>query len=409
MEERILVGGMHYILSVQPVTAFVTDRWYIVGLAAVEDFTGPLRDSLNKAVLIALMLLVCALFVVFVVATWIAYPLSTASEFASKISRLDLNVDVPGTSPFKEIQTLRSAMVSMRDAIQMFLRYAPKDLVHVLVRSGETAEIGGTRKEIAVLFTDIENFTSITENEAPEDILIQTSLYFEAMTEALSANHAIVDKFIGDAIMALWNTPIADEEFVDHACRGSLAALHASEALNRELAANNFPVFRTRLGLHMGEALVGNVGSPERMQYTALGPVVNLAARIEGLNKFYGTSLIVSDAVRSRASEAFVFKKIDVVEAKGTSIPVALYELMGESDSGSPFHVTPDRIELKEIYEAALEKYLEGDFAGATEIFDDLLMADPTNGAALVIAERCNRYVTHPPKDWKGVFAFQDK
>jgi len=365
---------------------------------------------LNRAVLVAALLLFCALFIVYVVSTWITQPLSTASDFASRISQLDIDADTPKSSPFSEIQSLRASMVAMRDAIQMFLRYAPKDLVHVLVQSGTTAEIGGTRKDIAVLFTDIEGFTSITEKEAPEDILIQTSIYFEALTNALTDNRAIVDKFIGDAIMALWNTPVSDEYFVDNACLGTLAAFVASDQLNRDMSANNFPVFKTRFGLHTGEALVGNVGSPERMQYTALGPVINLASRIEGMNKFYGTNVLVSGDIRKKASGHFVFRKIDVVEAKGTTIPVEIYELMGVDDEeDSPCYVSPDAKKAKEIYEAGLEKYIAADFQGALDTFEEILMADPENGAALILAERCYRYLTNPPEDWQGVYSFESK
>ena len=410
VEETVHVSGHQYVLSVQPIQAFANDRWYIVGVAAVEDFTGTLRESLNRAVLVAALLLFCALFIVYVVSTWITQPLSTASDFASRISQLDIDADTPKSSPFSEIQSLRASMVAMRDAIQMFLRYAPKDLVHVLVQSGTTAEIGGTRKDIAVLFTDIEGFTSINEKEAPEDILIQTSIYFEALTNALTDNRAIVDKFIGDAIMALWNTPVSDEYFVDNACLGTLAAFVASDQLNRDMSANNFPVFKTRFGLHTGEALVGNVGSPERMQYTALGPVINLASRIEGMNKFYGTNVLVSGDIRKKASGHFVFRKIDVVEAKGTTIPVEIYELMGVDDEeDSPCYVSPDAKKAKEIYEAGLEKYIAADFQGALDTFEEILMADPENGAALILAERCYRYLTNPPEDWQGVYSFESK
>lgn len=408
--ERILsVEDDNYVVSVQPVQAFAMATWYVVGVARTDDFTGPLRKGLNRSATTAVALLLLALMLVLIVSNWISTPLITASRFADKISHLDLDAAIPKSSPFVEIQTLRASLIAMRDAIGMFLRYAPKDLVHILVQSGRSAEIGGTRHDIAVLFTDIENFTTMTEHEEPEDVLAHTSLYFETMTESLTSHHAVIDKFIGDAIMALWNTPIEDPSFIDNACLGTLAAFHASKNLNAELAANNFPAFKTRFGLHAGEALVGNVGSNQRMQFTALGPVVNLASRIEGLNKFYGTNVLVSGSIRWRASDTFVFRKIDVVEAKGVTSAVELYELMGHADPQSPYYVEPERIGLRDAFEVALEAYINGRFDHALALLDDLLMADPTNGTALVIAERCNRYASSPPANWSGVFRFETK
>ena len=130
--------------------------------------------------------------------------------------------------------------------------------------------------------------------------------------------------------MAMWNAPSDDDHHVDNACRGVLSALAVFEDLNEELEKRGAQIMRTRFGLHTGEALVGNMGARDRMQFTCLGPNVNSAARLEGLNKYYGTSILVSDVISKKASSEFLFRRVDIVEAKGTSIPVTLYELIGE-------------------------------------------------------------------------------
>ncbi len=144
-----------------------------------------------------------------------------------------------------------------------------------------------------------------------------------------------VDKFIGDAVMAIWNAPADDPDHVVHACAGVLAMLRANERLNTEFEQEGWPVYKTRFGLHVGEAVVGNIGSVDRMNYTALGATVNLAARLEGLNKNYGTSILVSSAVRDRAASRFIFRSVDQISPKGFAESFGIFELICERGSNS--------------------------------------------------------------------------
>jgi adenylate cyclase len=157
----------------------------------------------------------------------------------------------------------------------------------------------------------------------------QTSRHFTALTEAFLAEGGTVDKFIGDAVMVFWNAPRPQPDHVERACRAALAAKSANDALNVAFAAEGLARFELRIGVHVGEVVVGNIGSAERMEYTALGTTVNLAARLEGLNKDYGTSILVSEAVRDRVDGKFGFKPIASVIAKGMSKPTQVYALLG--------------------------------------------------------------------------------
>lgn len=144
-----------------------------------------------------------------------------------------------------------------------------------------------------------------------------------------------VDKFIGDAVMAIWNAPADDPDHVCHACAAALAMLRANKRLNVEFEQEGWPAYNTRFGLHVGEAVVGNIGSVDRMNYTALGAVVNLAARLEGLNKSYGTSILVSSAVRERAASEFIFRSVDQISPKGFAEAFGIFELICERGSNS--------------------------------------------------------------------------
>jgi adenylate cyclase len=153
------------------------------------------------------------------------------------------------------------------------------------------------------------------------------------MSHEIMTHAGTVDKFIGDAIMAIWNAPADDPDHAANACAAALACQHANDSLNAEFEREGWPVYRTRVGLHSGEAVVGNIGSEDRMNYTALGATVNLAARLEGLNKSYGTSILVSSALKQRAGARFCFRSVDRISPKGFAEMFDIFELRSESAS----------------------------------------------------------------------------
>lgn len=402
--------GAEHLAQKKTITGLPGSAWQLITIAKVDDFTGPVREGIQKSAIYSLIILMVAVVIAIIISNWIARPLIQSSKFADQISKLDFSGDAPTASPLVEIQRLTNAMASMRKALTMFLKYAPRDLVHQLVLSGKTAEIGGERRNVTLLFTDIEGFTSMTEKQSPEEVLMYTSIYFESVSEAIIKTKGVIDKFMGDAIMAMWNAPNDDPEHVDNACLGVLAARAASEELNAELLENNFPAMRTRFGLHTGEALVGNMGSPDRMQYTSLGPVVNLASRMEGVNKFYGTQILVTDAICRKASSMFLFRRVDIVEAKGTSVPVTIYELIGQRGNESEFYVGTDNMRRLSSYEQAFDFYLHRDFSDALKILDELQIAIPDDPVVNLLSAKCREFLSAPPPpDWNGATRLEKK
>jgi adenylate cyclase len=234
----------------------------------------------------------------------------------------------PVTSRIREIDELGRTMTVAWRSIWSFARFVPKDIVKGIVDGSISTELGGTRREIAILFTDVSNFTGITETADPNIVMRQTSRHFAALTEAFLAEGGTIDKFIGDSVMVFWNAPHLQPDHVERACRAALAAKAASDALNARFEAEGLSPFAVRVGIHCGDAVVGNVGSMERMNYTALGNSVNLAARLEGLNKEFGTTILVSEAVRERVAHSFRFKPIASVTAKGMTTQTRVHELI---------------------------------------------------------------------------------
>ena len=185
------------------------------------------------------------------------------------------------------------------------------------------------RKEITVVFTDVRDFTTIAELADPDLLMHQTSRYVSALTDAFLAEGGTVDKFISDAVMVFWNAPNPQPDHIERACRAALAGKAACEKLNAQFETEGLKSFFTRFGIHVGEAVVGNLGSTERMNYTALGDTVNLASRLEGLNKQFGTAILASEDVYSRVQSRFQFKAVGSVTAKGMTKEIRVFELVG--------------------------------------------------------------------------------
>jgi adenylate cyclase len=231
-------------------------------------------------------------------------------------------------SRLTEVYELGRTMAVAQRSIWSFARFVPKDIVKGIMDGSISTELGGARQEVTVLFTDVTNFTGIAEAADPDSLMHQTSRHFAALTEAFLAEGGTVDKFIGDSVMVFWNAPHPQSDHVERACRAALSAKTASDALNTQFEAEGLPAFAVRLGVHFGDAVVGNVGSAERMNYTVLGNSVNLAARLEGLNKEYGTTILVSQAVRNRVDNCFRFNPVASVTAKGMKTETKVYELV---------------------------------------------------------------------------------
>ena len=252
-----------------------------------------------------------------------------------RIRDLDFSDQVPVTSRITEVLRLSDAVERMREGLEVFGHYVSKDLVRQIMRSPASTGVGGERRDVTVMFTDIEGFSRISEDIAPELLTSRLSRYFEALGAAISANRGMIDKYIGDSVMAFWNAPELDPDHVVHACRAALqAAAGEPRAGRRSGAARGRPVFRTRFGLHAGPAVVGNVGARERINYTLVGAVANQASRLEGLNKVYGTDILASGEVAARTAEQFVWRPIDRIVAAGTTEVLEIFEPLGGGVDG---------------------------------------------------------------------------
>ena len=213
----------------------------------------------------------------------------------------------------------------------LFGRYVPRDVYHQLMADPALARLGGTRREMTVLFSDIRGFTTATERGAPEAIVAQLNEYFSRMVEVIFAYHGTIDKFVGDMVMALFGAPLDDRSHADHAVSAALAMSAALGELNRKWVAEGRQPMEIGVGVNSGEMIAGNIGSEAIMSYTVIGDAVNLGARLESLNKDYGTRIIISDATRSRLTGAYGLRRLGDVVVKGKTQAVTIWEVTGKT------------------------------------------------------------------------------
>jgi adenylate cyclase len=309
---------------------------YLLLLAREDDFGGEVRKMQRSGLAIALGIGGC-----FVPAIWffggrISRSLRNLAIQAARLETLAEPGPEPTGSRIAEIRNLGTTLHAAQRTIWSFGHFMSKDIVAGILDGSMSTRLGGTRQEVTILFTDITNFTGIAEQAEPDSLMRQTSRHFTALTQAFLAEGGTIDKYIGDAVMVFWNAPHLQHDHVTRACRAALAAKSASEALNAQFLEEGLAPFVTRFGIHIGEVVVGNVGSAERMDYTVLGAGVNLAARLEALNKEYGTSILVSDAVRRRAEGIFKFRPLPPVVAKGMTTETMVHELLGGVGADDP-------------------------------------------------------------------------
>ena len=323
--------GRDYLFRISKLTLGETYTVNILLLAAQEDFVQGVRKLQLTGLILAILAGAAFVPMIWIFGGRMSRSLKSITAQAVKLQNLAAPDTSPVTSYVKEIHELGSTVNLAQRAIWSFARFVPKEIVRRVLDNSISTELGGVREEITVAFTDVRDFTTIAESTDPDILMHQTSRYFSALTEAFLAEGGTVDKFIGDAVMVFWNAPTRQPDHVERACRAALAGKLASEELNSQFEAEGLKPFFTRFGIHVGEAVVGNLGSTERMNYTALGNTVNLASRLEGLNKQFGTAILVSEDVYLRVQHLFQFKALESVVAKGMTRETRIFELVGAS------------------------------------------------------------------------------
>ncbi len=324
-----------------------------------------------------------------------------------------INLSINTIADASDQQQVRGALVVMEDISDekrlksTMYRYMTQELAEELLKLDD-AKLGGDRKEVSILFSDIRGYTTLTENLEAEEVVSMLNDYFESMVEAVFKHKGTLDKYIGDAIMAVFGSPLPLEDHAWMAVQTSVEMRHRLHEFNQRRYAASKPRINIGIGINSDTVISGNIGSSKRMEFTAIGDGVNLGSRLESVSKQYGCDIILSDNTFKPCQEYIWARELDYIRVKGRNEPVAIYELVGlRSDP-----VSSEKLQVIEHYHKGREYYLGRNFTYARAEFAKVLAVDNQDKAAMLHLLRCQHWLQSPPTDFdwdEGVWTFQEK
>ncbi len=398
-QQRLVAGRDAYAVTLTPL-AF--PGWTLATVIPEAEFLGPIEATIRK-LLIGLAILIVA---AGIISAWlarrvIATPLIMVVDELKHVARFDLEKVRRHASRLIEIENLSNAIADMAGGLAAFRKFIPSDLVKVLVSEGIEPRPGGSVRTLTVMFADIAGFTGLSERLGDQIIPLLSS-YLDTMSREVSTHDGTIDKFIGDAVMAFWGAPAANADHAVDACRAALACQRALRASG--LTDDSGQPLRVRIGVNSGDMLVGNIGSEVRLNYTVIGDTVNVASRLEGANKEYGTEIIIGEETRRLAGDGIRVRELDRLMVYGRTGGIAIYELLDTAEQGA---VPPAWVGL---YVSGLAAYRSRNFAAAIGFFQQVLDARASDQPARMMLERCRQFLESPPgDDWDATNAMKAK
>ncbi|HIJ82580.1 MAG: adenylate/guanylate cyclase [Magnetococcales bacterium] len=286
-----------------------------------------------------------------------------------------------------------------------FGQYLSPKVVDILVKDPSKLSLGGEERVMTAYFSDVAGFSSISEKLTPSELVLLLNEYLTAMCEIIARYDGTVDKFEGDAIIAFWGAPLDQPDHATLCCHAAAEMQQFMAGMRERLVKEGRAELRVRMGINSGRMVVGNMGSKQRMDYTIMGDAVNLAARLEGANKFYASDTMISDATYQMAKDNIDCRVLDTVRVIGKKEPIPIYQLLGKKGQ-----VTGKLADMLVHYNAGLERYKARDYKDAISHFEKALGVIPGDGPSKTYLDRCKEYLVNPPAaDWDGVFVFTSK
>src|SRR5260370_15458110 len=383
---RLVAGGDAYAVNLTPL-AF--PGWTLATVIPEAEFLGPIETTIRHLLIgLAILILAAGILSAWLARRVIAEPLITVVDELKHVERFELDQVLRHPSRLAELENLSNAIAAMAGGLAAFRKYIPADLVKMLVSQGVEPRPGGSIRTLTVLFADIAGFTGLSERLGDRIIPLLSS-YLDTMSREVSTHGGTIDKFIGDAVMAFWGAPATNADHAVDACRAALACQRALRTSG--LTDDGGRPLKVRIGGNSGRMLVGNIGSEFRLNYTVIGDAVNVASRLEGANKEYGTEIIIGDETRRLAGDHIQVRELDRLMVYGRVGGLAIYELLGvvECGAGPPSWVA--------LYDSGLAAYRTRNFAGAMSFFQQLLASRASDQPARIILERCSPFPRPPP------------
>lgn len=286
-----------------------------------------------------------------------------------------------------------------------FSQYMDKKIADYIIENPSLIKPGGKVRRVTVFFVDLAGFTSFAEIISPEKVATVLHKVLNSLTEVLIRNQGVIDKYIGDSIMSFWGAPYDTGKDEINACHSAIECLEALREINSGLLAEGLSELKMRIGIHSGHAIAGNIGSDRLFHYTVIGDTVNLASRLESVNKFFTTSIIISEDTLKETSNSFFTRELGSIAVKGKVQPVKVFELIGEEQN-----VEPDRKDLVALFSRGIDFYKERKWHEAAQVFIEILREYPNDGPSQFYRDRCEYIISNPhlTQDW-DVIKFTEK
>lgn len=380
--------GKDYLASLTSLPPAFGKRWQLFVITPLADFTGAFDQHNRRLFLFGLLAIVLQILIIYFLSSVISSPLERLALKVTKIQDLEGENLPPLQSPIREVALLSRAIDTLDTAVKSFAAFVPVGLVRQLLDSDQKLELGGHSRFLTIFFSDLEAFSSLSEEVPSQELLLRVSAYLELVTRAVNEEQGTIDKFIGDGVMAFWGAPALLDDHARKACFAALRICEGMKALNARWQAAGMKPLNIRIGIHSDAVLVGNIGSKERMSYTVMGDGVNIASRLEGINKEYGTRICISHAVFKEAGEHLCVRPIDDVAVKGRRTKVPVYELVGAHGMGPEFEPDTATTRLCQLTRSAYEALIVDDAALALARYQEIVAEYPDDPVAREMAKR---------------------
>ncbi len=380
-------GGEEYIGKIVSFPPQFGQRWQLFVITPLKDFTQEFDRHNRQLLLLGLAVILIQILIIYGLSSVVSSPLEKLALKVAKIQDLE-NGGALATldSPIREVAVLSRAIDTLDAAVRSFAAFVPIGLVRQLLETDQKLELGGNSRFLTILFSDLEGFSTLSEEVPSQELFLLISSYLELVTKSVNQEHGTIDKFIGDGAMAFWGAPALLDDHAWRACVAALRIQHGMKELNAHWGRER--PLRVRVGIHSDGVLVGNIGSKARMSYTVMGDGVNLAARLEGINKEFGTCISISHSVFKEAGERLCVRPMFEVVVKGRRAKTPVYELLGALGAGAEFEPDPETLRLCRMTRFAYEALVAEDITTALERYQVILAEFPGDPVATELTRR---------------------
>jgi len=381
-------AGQQYIASLSQLPPEFGKSWQIFIITPLSDFTAPFDANNNRFLIFGVIAVGAEILIIYLLSSVISLPLERLARNVKTIQELSEHGLTAVESPIHEVAVLSKAIDTLDTTIKSFASFVPVGLVKQLLESDQKLELGGHSRFLTVFFSDLESFSMLSEEIPSQELILRVSAYLEIVTKAVNEEAGTIDKFIGDGVMAFWGAPMLLEDHAWRACVAALRIEREMRALNERWRSEELKPLNLRVGIHSDAVIVGNIGSKERMGYTVIGDGVNVAARLEGINKEYGTRLCISHSVFKEAGDRLCVRPIDDVVVRGRRMKIPIYELLGAFGAGPELEPNSETIRLCKLTREAYESLVADDSALALQRYNEILTEFPEDPVAAEMLRR---------------------